>query len=314
MTARYCYWSVVDGPYAAMMESVILSARAVGVFKDFHIWADRPVGGAINHPARKIDKAHYLFKFAFLRKFVKKLNYDYFIWLDADTWFVRDPGDILRVMHLSPVHSSLECNACNPRNVRQDWWGCPLSMYARLMRVKGVNSDAIFNVNAGFWIVHHDVIDLFCDLAAEFWQFTQKVGYTDFTEEPPLAYATHMLCGNPYLHTLANTSDVWASDWVGTARDALPDGRPWATEDYFTGEPLRMNPAIVHAMRCKHLLEDPAKLRSELGAAWQQPATGKVAAHPVNGAVRNRRGTSQQDLTRLPTKADKARRAKPQIK
>jgi hypothetical protein len=253
VNARYCYWSVVDGDYAPMMESVIASARQVGVFKDFHLWTDRPVKGAICHETKSFKKDHYLFKLTFLQNEVRKLNYDYFIWLDADTWFVRNPGDPLRVLHGSPVHASLESDACNPANTRADWWDCSLKNYATLMRFKGVRSKAIFHVNAGFWIVHRDVIDTFCRLALDFWEFTKKAG-CQFTEEPPLAYATHMLCGNPYLHTLRETSDLWASDWTGNYNNVLPDGKPWTFVDYFTNEPLTVNPAIVHAMRAKGAL------------------------------------------------------------
>jgi len=253
MKGTYCYWSVVNGDYSIMMQSVIESARNVGVFKDFHIWSDRPVKGAITHLIQDLDTANYLFKLRFLREAASTLNYDYFIWLDADSWFVRNPGNPLRVLHGSPVHSSLESDACNPANIREDWWDCSLKNYATLMRFKGVRSKAIFNVNAGFWIVHRDVVTTFCDLAMDFWQFTKEVGY-DFTEEPPLAYATHMLCGNPYLHTLRATSDLWASDWTGNYNNVLPDGKPWPFVDYFTNEPFMVNPAIVHALRCKGAL------------------------------------------------------------
>ena len=253
MNEQYCYWSVVDGQYADMMKSLVASAREVGVFKDFHIWTDRPINGAICHEVRGLDKTLYFFKIHFLRKAVKKLKYDYFVWLDADSYFVRNPGDVLRVLHGSPIHSSLESDACGPDSQRPDWWGCSLSNYATLMRFKGVRSNSIFNVNAGFWIVHHDVIDTFCDLALDFWHFCKKAGYA-FTEEPPLAYATHMLCGNPYVHTLKNTADLWASDWNGCYAHMLPDGRDWLFTDYFSGEPFTVNPAIVHAMRSKDAL------------------------------------------------------------
>jgi hypothetical protein len=116
------------------------------------------VQGAVHHPVEKINKAHYLFKFTFLRDAVAKLNYDYFVWLDADSWFVRNPGDLLRVMKDSPVHVSLEADACSPEARRADWWDCPLADYAGLMRAAGVRSRSIFNVNAGLWIVHRDVI------------------------------------------------------------------------------------------------------------------------------------------------------------
>ena len=63
-----------------------------------------------------------------------------------------------------------------------------------------------------------------------------------------------MLCGNPYLHTLRATSDLWASDWAGAYNNRFPDGKPWEFIDYFKLKSYTVNPAIVHAMRCKGAL------------------------------------------------------------
>lgn len=260
MRTTYCYWTVADGDYAEMMKTTIRSARRVGVFKDFHVWSDRQVEGAINHPAGKFDKPGCIFKLTFLREAVQKLNYDYFVWLDTDMFFVRNPGDVLRVLQGSPVHVSLECDLCSPLNQRPDWWGCPNAKFASLMRAKGVCSRAIFNCNGGFWIVHHDVIETFFQLTFDFWHFCRDNGHI-FTEEPLLSYALHMLCGNPYEHTLRQTADLWASDWTGCFRDVLPDGQAWWHIDYFTGEKIPVNPAIVHCMRSKAaLVAEAAKI------------------------------------------------------
>ena len=54
MKERYRYWPVVDGEYSAMMKSVIDSkAQQVEFFKDFHIWTDKPIEGAICHEVKK---------------------------------------------------------------------------------------------------------------------------------------------------------------------------------------------------------------------------------------------------------------------
>jgi hypothetical protein len=273
MKDRYCYWSVVDGSYAPMMQTVVDSARQVGVFKDFHVWTDQPIAGAVSHPVEAFDKTLYLFKLRFLRDEVSRLDYDYFVWLDADSYFVRDPGDLLRVMEGSPVHASLESDACLSGNVRPDWWGCSLKDYVTLMRFMGVRSRAIYNVNAGFWIVHRDVIKRFYELAFEFWDLATRAGF-EFTEEPPLAYATHMLCGNPHVHTLRHTSDVWASDWTGAYDGRLPDGKPWEFVDYFSHQGFQVNPAIVHAMRSKEVLQAMALSRSRAFAAPRADPVG----------------------------------------
>ncbi len=288
MRDRYCYWSVVDGAYAPMMASVIESARQVGVFKEFHIWTDREIPGAICHRVKSFDKRHYLFKLKFLRDAVRRLRHEYFVWLDADSWFVRDPGDVLRVMQGSPVHSSLESDACDPHAQRPDWWGCSLKNYAVLMRFRGVRGRAIYNVNAGFWIVHRDVIDTFCDLCADFWHFCKRAGYV-FTEEAPLAYATQMLCGDPSRHTLRNTSDLWASDWTGVYADRLPDGQPWEFVDYFTEETQRVNPAIVHAMRSKEVLVERA-MKANGGFASKRESRKLQAGSRSPRPMRSRRG------------------------
>lgn len=96
------------------------------------------------------------------------------------------------------------------------------------MRAKGVCSKAIFNCNGGFFIVHHDVIETFYDLAFDFYTFCNEKGVR-FVDEPLLSYAMHLLCGNPYVHTIRANLDVWGSDWTGCYRDGLPDGRPWTT-------------------------------------------------------------------------------------
>ena len=253
MKPRFCYWSVVDGDYALMARVMVKSARQAGVGTDFHIWTDRPIAGAKCHRAGSFKKGGCFFKLNFMRDEIRKFKYDYYVWLDTDTYFVRDPGDILRVLHGSPVHLTLECDLGSPKNRRLEWWHCPNQKLMRLMRDQGVASDRIFNCNGGFWIVHHDVIETVFDLAFDFFHYCEAKGFL-FVDEPLLAYAMHRLCPNPEAHTLRATKDVWASDWTGRYRDVLPDGRRWRYKDYFTEEQFLINPAIVHCMRSKQAL------------------------------------------------------------
>ncbi len=250
--ATFCYWSVADGDYAHMMAACIRSARQVGVQEDFHIWTDTSIPDAVCHAAGKYEHRNYLFKFDFLLKTIQ-LPYDYFVFLDADNFFVRHPGNLIRHTLGSPVHVVLESDCSRDTNTRPDWWGCPLDQYVRLMRECGVNSRSVFNTNAGFWIVHRDCAERMVELAMEFWNHCAMQMYS-FTEEAPLAYAGHMLMGNPYAHVLEANPDVWASDWTGVYSGRLPDGSPWEFEDYMDEHRFRVNPAIVHAMRSKDVL------------------------------------------------------------
>ncbi len=80
--------------------------------------------GAIAHDAGQFDKHLYHFKFDFLQKQAARLNYDYFVWLDADNYFVRHPGEVLSVLGGDAIHACLESNMCALDNLRPDWWGC----------------------------------------------------------------------------------------------------------------------------------------------------------------------------------------------
>ena len=118
MKPTFCYWSVVDGDYSLMARALVKSARRSGVKDDFHIWTDRRVPGAYSHSAGQFKKGGCLFKLNFMLNQIRKFKYDYYIWLDTDAYFVRHPGDILRVLDGSPIHLTLECDLASPKNRR----------------------------------------------------------------------------------------------------------------------------------------------------------------------------------------------------
>jgi hypothetical protein len=251
--SRVCFWSVATGDYAAMVNATIHSARAVGVENDFHVWSDRDISGAITHPVGNFRREGWLFKFTFLRDAVQKLDYDYFAWIDTDTYFVRNPGNVLRHMHGSPLHIALECDVLAQNNIRTDWWGCPNKMFAKMMWRAGVRSRRIYNVNGGFAIVHRHAVETVFKLAMDFYSYGQECSY-QFVDEQLWSYAMHMLCADTQIHTLTRTCDLWASDWTGEFADALPTGTSWQRTDYFTSARSFVNPPIVHAMRSKAAL------------------------------------------------------------
>lgn len=239
-----------------MMEAAVYSMRQVGIKEDIHVWSDRSISGAIAHDVGEPNKDHYLFKLHILANDVSKLFYDYYVFFDADSWFVRHPGDPTALCSTGPIHVSLESDCTDvENNKRPDWWGCPLDRYVSLMREKGVRSKSVYNCNAGFFVVSRPAVPHFYKLCMEFWNYAKENGHT-FTEEAPMAYAAHMMMGDPYLHTLRNTASMWASDWMGHFKDRIPTDEPWQFFDYMSHTPFEVQPAIVHAMRSKQALID----------------------------------------------------------
>ncbi len=248
----FCYWTVADGKHGEMAKATVKSARNCGVKADFHIWTDLPeIEDATVHPCGTFDKKLYMFKFHFLKNEVSKLNYDYYVFFDADNFFVRDPGDLTRLMtDTNRVFVQME-NDCDPkRSKRGDWWSCPIDKWAPLLKDMGVRADKVYNTNAGFWIVERGAVEEFYKLGVKFFDEGHKRGYKGFTEEPPLAYIGHML-QSPEDRVFEKTNWLWSSDWTGQWKDKIPTGSEWQFEDYMSGEKKMVNPSIVHAMRSK---------------------------------------------------------------
>lgn len=270
---KWCYWTVADGKHGDMMAGCIKSAREVGVQTDFHVWSDKPVAGAIHHQTGNFDKRNYLFKLHFLKNEVSKLDYDWFVFIDADSFFTRNPGNLPeQLCKRDPIHVCLE-SKCLPESKRKDWWGIPTEKYIELMRKNGVKTYEIYNTNAGFWIVHKSVINQVYSLAMQFWEKCHKLGYTQTTEEPPLAYVGHMLIVYEAHHNMANGRNIWASDWKGVWKDKLPADETWKFTDYMNDLENDVKPAIVHAMRSKDAL-----IKYGAGTVVEQPL---INAKPV---------------------------------
>lgn len=251
MGTKFCYWTVADGNHGKMMATTVASARKVGVTEDFHIWTDMPeIPGAIVHPCGKFDKTLYMFKFHFLKNEVAKLDYDYFVFLDADNYFVSNPGNLGEMMQGDKVFIQMENDCDPPRCKRRDWWSCPIGEYEKFMISMGAKPGKMYNTNAGFWIVAKEAIVEFYDRATYIFDEAHKRGWNKTTEEFALA-GVGMIMQNRYTHTFEETSWLWASDWTGQWKDKLPEYTSWQFEDYMSGDKIMVKPKIVHAMRSK---------------------------------------------------------------
>ena len=248
-----CYWTIASGSHSPLAHAMVASARKVGLREDFHIWSDQPVVGAQGHLAGSVEGRDGLFKLTHLRDAAAHLPYEHLVFLDADCWFVRHPGNPLRLMQGSPVHLALEDDLSSPVLRKESWWRTPCPQLVEMMQACGVRHRSVRTANGGLFIVKRTAVPQLFDHAFEFWEYAKSHGCS-FGDEPLLTFAMHRMCADPRLHALADTSDFWASDWRGHFADCLPDGSPWPFTNLFSGKTTAVNPAIVHAMRSKSAL------------------------------------------------------------
>lgn len=250
---RFCYYTgsnqISNKP---MIESMIYSARKAGVQEDIHVLSPSECKGAINHhwPAQLGWK--HMHKLVMLRDHLANLDYEYFIWLDSDTWFLRKP-DISRLIRDEMFWIQGESEATDISKIRRgDWWGCPVANLDAEFRRWGVTDKRLWTTNGGMWIVRKEAINEVCAKALEVNEYCIKNIHRDSCDETALAICGHLFVKEPDMNRKELTGDVWFCDWMGRWTDVEPNTVPVTAEDWLTGEKWGpVQPAIVHAMRAK---------------------------------------------------------------
>jgi hypothetical protein len=238
------------------MEQCVASARRAGVFKEFHVLADRNLEGCETYDAFKFDAKHGLFKLDYLKVGMSRLNFDYFVWLDADTVFARNPVDVLGVLGKSPLHIPLETNLST---LAEDatWKEVSLYKLRDFMRAQGVANEVYWNRSA-FWIAHHDLIEPLCELAIEFWKNARDASLL-LDVSAALGYAMQILCAEPEGHLLLNRPDLWAS----ADKETELHDQGWTRREAFTGREMSVRPAIVHLSADRWKLKSDSRLPTQ---------------------------------------------------
>ncbi len=243
MEAKYCYWSVATGPYAAWMERCAASAQAAGVSKEFHVLADQEIAGCECYDAMDVDLRDGMARFVYLKAAISKLHFDHYVWVDADTVFTRNPDRLLGTLGRGPIHVPLGERVDHlPEDASLR--GLSPVRYHELMRKAGVYNQ-IHASRSAFWIVKRAAVDVVCELAKHHYAITKTCGEAPHGDAA-LGYAMQMLCGDPQAHLASRRPDLWWSDESGefAAPDPLADG--WDPRSPSAPRTQAAPPALVH--------------------------------------------------------------------
>jgi len=223
-----------------------------------------------------VELTDKLFKLVYLKAAISKLNFDYYIWIDADTRFRRTPRNLLAGLGRSPVHVPLEINlsalveAAEPSeratsvaqsgrqsdaqnsdsiatvNVtvsRPRLHGLSIGDYVKLFKDAGVINPVYWS-RSGFWIVRRTAVERVVELALHFRAFA-KEREIEMDVSAGLSYARQMLCGDPGKHRVSVRPDLWADLFGGNGEDSTGSG-DLELKCPITGNIRRVDPAIIH--------------------------------------------------------------------
>ena len=180
------------------MERCVRSARAAGVFREFHVFSDCSIAGARCYETGEAEVPAERQLLVYLSAGVKKLGFDYMVWLESGAVFRRVPGAVLRVLAGGPLHLPLlrELNDGNRE-----------AQVGAVYRAGGV-LNAPYLADGGFWVVKRSAIEHVCALAAHGIALGEKAGL-QLTGTEALGYVCQMLCGNPARHFVERHNDLW---------------------------------------------------------------------------------------------------------
>jgi len=257
---RTLIWSVAWGDYRYMMQSLMHSIRKVGIEHDLLTFSDEPLDGVMSAEMDskiEMDFTQY-WKFKYLGKLLD-LDYDLFVFIDSDHYFVRKPPrDFSEVIGSDPWHSFLESPINDASTRRGDWWGVANDKMADLYRGFGAQQRVVYNSNGGFWMCKRDFLSHASSVGLLFRDYQKGLGL-NLPEEVGIAIMSHVFSHDYSDRFHCKNLDFWASEWTGALKDRLPDGEPWDFQEYMTHVRSRLNPAIVHAMRSKKALVENGK-------------------------------------------------------
>lgn len=224
------------------MKNCVRSARAAGVFKEFHVLTDRPLEGCECYDAYECDKAQGLFKLHYLKVGMSRLNFDCFIWLDADTLFLRNPVDILGALRRSPIHVPLQLNLAE-LSADREYNGVSCFKLRQLYLGAGVLNEPYASSSA-FWIIRREAIEAVYDLAFQFVNSAREKGMT-VSVDAALGYAMQLLCADPEAHHIMQHPELWGAAEPGGDALCEGNGNP-GPQTRPVGQTGPVRPAIVH--------------------------------------------------------------------
>lgn len=225
------------------MAKCVASARARGCFKEFVVFAENEIEGCVCYQVLEEQEKGGWDVLHYLKLGMRQRKFEYYIWIDPYSYFVRNLQGILSRLNGSPVHVPLLVPICEVENMDA---GCNTSWgsLAALMKNRGI-IDVPYVTADSFWIVKHEAVELLEEYAVGFRNDCRREEDLDISVAVGLGYAMQLLCGDPERHRLESTSDIWANYLLRQGNTELcAEERLWRHP--IGGRELKVNPAIWH--------------------------------------------------------------------
>lgn len=253
---KLCVWSIGLGRHAFMLQTLVKSYRDVGMPHDFYAIASLDIDGATTIPHSPLFESDgFFFKYHLLRDVISKLDYDLFVFLDADMLFMRRPDDFEQWAEEGGAAAAILMGDCsNPEYANRLWWDYPVGRFAALCQRRGLPRPNVWYAGGGIWSCRRDFINQFCDECHAFREEARRDGWEKMTEEAPLSYVVQRYGTNPEAMLASNHPRLYACLQEKITDAKLPRPKPVRWTFLLTDEYVDADPAILHVFKNKEIL------------------------------------------------------------
>lgn len=205
MQKSFCYWSIATGKHVEYAKNLVNTARSVGVKEDFHVITDvHVIESATTHVVDVYSTHKYMSKIDFLKSIISKLNYDYYVFLDPYSYFIKKPVDIITSCFQHDESVFIPKQIIDTKKYANQTL---IQKYQHIFTNNGIEVSGIKPIDLNYWIIKKDFVGTLCHIATELFDFGKQEQTIDHSEYPLLAYVGE-LYQNP------KESEKYKNNWL----------------------------------------------------------------------------------------------------
>jgi hypothetical protein len=137
-----------------------------------------------------------------------KTDFEYFVWIDADTLFRHHPANLLSLLSAAPVHAPL-WPLGSVANEQFLWGTIKKSDFVDNLRTSSVLANPHV-ASSAFWIIHRDAVEAVFNFSFGLWH-QKKAERCRLNFDACLGVAVQAFCGNPSVHAYEAGTEIWTT-------------------------------------------------------------------------------------------------------
>jgi hypothetical protein len=242
---KICFFTVAAGKdYAHNANTLAFTLKKHSKYT-LEIFTDFPevINFGNIHDLGEFNHDNYMFKFHYLKKISEIVKADYYIYIDADSFIVRNFDGIEKIISQDVFHVFLENELSGDR---YNWHGKNLEIINFVFNEISKKNTQYYNVNGGFFGIRHDHVDEIVSRAYEIRSLLKNKLTNNFTEEYIISYLAGEYILNLDNHLLHNNFNYFCTDTGHKFAKKLPENKNWNYKEWFGSAEYTINPAIIH--------------------------------------------------------------------